>query len=283
MTADEQQNIQSIPSDVPGASENHGIFHRKYFFFDYDGTLAVPRTREIPQSTRVALQQLREKGHFVALATGRLQINALEYVKSVGIDNIVADGGYSVTLGGKLLWMEPLELEPAKQCLRALDNLHIPWAVTTANELVRYSPYASFAEISGDYYVPTQYAPSLTVDTLSCIYKIYIPCAAENEQDLINTGALDTVPYIRYNSDTVFVEPMDKQRGIKRLMDELGASYDDVVVFGDDVNDVTMFTPEWTSIAMGNAREVIKQRATYITSNCDNDGIYNACKHFGWI
>lgn len=265
------------------AVDRQSVFRKKYFFFDYDGTLAVPRTREIPQSTRDTLQCLREQGHFVALATGRLQINALEYVKSVGIDNIVADGGYSVTLGGVLLWMEPLDLEPAKQCLRALDALHIPWAVTTANELVRYSPHERFAEIAGDYYVPTQYEPDLTIDALSCIYKIYIPCPADKEQELINTGALDMVPYIRYNSDTVFVEPMDKQRGIKRLMDELQAPYEDVVVFGDDVNDVTMFTPEWTSIAMGNAREIIKQRATYITTNCDDDGIYNACKHFGWI
>lgn len=71
---------------------------RKYFFFDYDGTLAVPRTREIPQSTQETLARLREKGHFIALATGRLQINAVDFISSIGIDNLVADGGYSVTL-----------------------------------------------------------------------------------------------------------------------------------------------------------------------------------------
>ena len=27
----------------------------------------------------------------------------------------------------------------------------------------------------------------------------------------------------------------------------------------------------------------LKQKATYITDSCDKDGIYNACKHFGWI
>lgn len=111
---------------------------RKYFFFDYDGTLAVPRTREIPLSTQETLARLREKGHFIALATGRLQINAVDFISSIGIDNLVADGGYSVTLAGDLKWMEPLAIEPVKQCLRILDEHHIPWAVTTANELVRY-------------------------------------------------------------------------------------------------------------------------------------------------
>ena len=256
---------------------------RKYFFFDYDGTLAVPRTRTIPQSTLETLDKLREKGHFIALATGRLQVNAVDYIDSAGITNIVADGGYSVTLNGELKWMEGLPLEPVKRSLRILEKNGIPWAVSTTNELVRYSARKDFAEIAGDYYVPTKFDPRLRIDDLTCIYKAYIPCSAEDEPKVQATGALDNVPHARYDSATLFIEPMDKQRGIKRMMDILGAPYSDVVVFGDGFNDVSMFIPEWTSIAMGNAREVLKQRADYVTTACDDDGIMNACKHFGWI
>lgn len=161
------------------------------FLFHYDGTLAVPRTREIPLSTQETLARLREKGHFIALATGRLQINAVDFISSIGIDNLVADGGYSVTLAGDLKWMEPLAIEPVKQCLRILDEHHIPWAVTTANELVRYSPREDFAEIAGDYYVPTQYDPHLSIEDLTTVYKAYIPCKAEDEHLVLETGALD--------------------------------------------------------------------------------------------
>ena len=263
--------------------EGKGTVQRKYFFFDYDGTLAVPRTREIPASTQETLRRLREKGHFIALATGRLQINAIDFISSIGMENVVADGGYSVTIDGELKWMDSLPLEPVKECLRILDEHRIPWAVTTANELVRYSPYGDFAQIAGDYYVPTEYAPSLSIDGLTRVYKIYIPCKAEDEERVRATGALDGVPHVRYNSDTIFIEPMDKQRGIMYMMDVLGVPYSEVVVFGDGYNDVSMFRPEWTSIAMGNARDVLKERADYITTDCDDDGIMNACKHFGWI
>ena len=126
--------------------------NKKYFFFDYDGTLAVPRTRSIPQSTLEALDELRAQGHFIALATGRLQVNAVDYIDSAGITNIVADGGYSVTLNGELKWMEGLPLAPVKKCLHILEDQGIPWAVSTTNELVRYSPREDFAEIAGDYY-----------------------------------------------------------------------------------------------------------------------------------
>ena len=33
----------------------------------------------------------------------------------------------------------------------------------------------------------------------------------------------------------------------------------------------------------GNARPELKLEADYVTTDCDKDGIYNACKHFGWI
>ena len=255
------------------------MVRRKYFFFDYDGTLALPRTREIPHSTRVALEQLEARGHFVALATGRLQANAQDYIASLGITNLVADGGNSVTIDGEVRWMDPLELEPVKRCLRGLDEAGIPWAVTTANELVRYSANPDFAVLAGDYYVPTCIKADLTIENLTEVYKVYIPCELGKEKNL----DLSDVPWIRYNPDTVFIEPMDKQRGIKRMMDELGGPYEDVVVFGDGFNDVTMFTSEWTSIAMGNAREVLKERADFITANCDDDGIMKACVHYGWI
>ena len=56
-----------------------------------------------------------------------------------------------------------------------------------------------------------------------------------------------------------------------------------MVVFGDEKNDLSMFRDEWTSIAMGNAIDELKEKATYVTTPCDQDGIYNACVHFGWI
>lgn len=49
------------------------------------------------------------------------------------------------------------------------------------------------------------------------------------------------------------------------------------------MNDLTMFRKEWLSVAMGNAKPALKEKAKYITDRADEDGIYNACRHFGWI
>ena len=67
------------------------------------------------------------------------------------------------------------------------------------------------------------------------------------------------------------------------MMDALHAPYRDVVVFGDAKNDLKMFRPEWTSIAMGNAIAELKAKADFVTRSSDEDGIEYACRHFGWI
>lgn len=58
---------------------------------------------------------------------------------------------------------------------------------------------------------------------------------------------------------------------------------EDVVVFGDDYNDLDMFDDAFYKIAMGNGCDALKERADYVTETNVNDGIYQACKHHQWI
>ena len=46
---------------------------------------------------------------------------------------------------------------------------------------------------------------------------------------------------------------------------------------------MVMFKKDWTSIAMGNGNEELKAMADYVTDAAEDDGIRNACLHFGWI
>lgn len=56
---------------------------RKYLFFDIDGTLVAGgygNKTYVPDSTKLALEKLREAGHFLAIATGRSQAMAVGYM-----------------------------------------------------------------------------------------------------------------------------------------------------------------------------------------------------------
>ncbi len=69
--------------------------------------------------------------------------------------------------------------------------------------------------------------------------------------------------------------------GAAATLERLGTDASEAIAFGDGENDLSMFAAVGTSVAMGNARDTVKAAATYVTTAVDDDGIYNAAKHFG--
>ena len=47
------------------------------------------------------------------------------------------------------------------------------------------------------------------------------------------------------------------------------------------MNDISMFQDSWTKVAMGNATPRLKEKADLITTDVDDDGIWNACVRLG--
>ena len=107
---------------------------KRYFFFDIDGTLTTPLTADYPDSAREAVRRLQEKGNFVAIASGRLQADAVDVAEELGIDSVISDGGNGVTCRGKILYHEGLPLEACFRLLGEIDGKKHPWAVTTENK-----------------------------------------------------------------------------------------------------------------------------------------------------
>ena len=103
--------------------------HTKYFFFDFDGTLTIGHTACVPPDTRRALCELQQNGHFVAIATGRLQAEAIGFCPELGISHLVSDGGYSLTINGRLEQMRPLDTALCHRVLAELSEKGIPWAL----------------------------------------------------------------------------------------------------------------------------------------------------------
>ena len=256
--------------------------HRKYLFFDIDGTLAAGPmdARYVPESTKLALRLLRENGHFTAIATGRSHAMARPIMEANGFDNMVSDGGASLVLDHELLGIKPLDREPCLRLLEECEQKGIPWAISPDDSQFRLTRTPAFEASIEEGYMTTLVQPDLDIYAVPQFNKLYLACTREEEPQL---ETLPMVPQARFSRCCLFIEPVDKGAGIRRIMAHLNAPLEDVVTFGDGTNDLSMFCPEWTNIAMGNARDVLKEKADYITTDADKDGIYLACKHFGWI
>ena len=74
-----------------------------------------------------------------------------------------------------------------------------------------------------------------------------------------------------------------KQNGIDEFIKHFGFKLEETMAFGDGGNDIGMLRHAGIGIAMGNAKDDVKASADYVTDSVDEDGIFNAMKHFGII
>lgn len=252
---------------------------KKYIFFDIDGTLtnANPGGIVLP-STYKTLEKLKANGHFVAIATGRAHWMAMPFSQEAKIDNLVCDGGNGLVVNGKLLGIEPLNKEICLEIINECIEKQFPFGVSLGDVPDLYTNIHWPKDLK--IHVDVIEDSSLDFSQVDNVYKIFIMANESQEKELISIHKLG---YMRYFGNQLIVEPLDKYKGILKMVELLGGKKEDIVVFGDGHNDYSMMKQAPISIAMGNAIDELKEIATFVTKSNKDDGIEYACKHFGWI
>ncbi len=255
---------------------------KKYFFFDIDGTLTDRKTGEIVPSAQAAIEKLREAGHFVAINTGRMHYKARKFFERYGFNNMVCNGGHGIVVDKQLIENEPLPYEKVKKLYDEAVSKGYGVLVTEDDSQKVYSRDFKFYEQCGLRKEPTTYIIDEKYDPAASaiVFKLYISIRQEDE------SALETAKDIRhiwFEPEYMMVQNDDKKRGIDRMLEIVDANSEDVVVWGDDTNDLDMFAPEYYKIAMGNGHPKLKAVADEVAPANIDDGIYKVCEAHGWF
>jgi hydroxymethylpyrimidine pyrophosphatase-like HAD family hydrolase len=72
----------------------------------------------------------------------------------------------------------------------------------------------------------------------------------------------------------------NKGAAIRALAQHLGCGAEQVMAFGDGLNDLTMIQAAGMGVVMANGMDELKACADYITDDCDHDGVAAAIEKF---
>ena len=267
---------------------------QKIVFFDIDGTLWDYRGH-IPQSTKDGIAMLRKNGHLAFLCTGRTKstIRADELL-NIGFDGIIAGCGtyieynYNVLVNKLLSWEDTEKLVPAMKSkgigafLEGCDKLYIDWDYYTGSDYAE-----GFRRELGTDCLDIELA-----DADSRINKISVEYIDLSDDEVRGTFGEDYDVIIHdftnpdgspLNVAEIVPKGISKAWGIKWICRHLGISIENTYAFGDSANDIDMLKYVKHGIAMGNASEITKNAADYITTDMYNDGILNGLKHYELI
>ncbi|OUO64975.1 Cof-type HAD-IIB family hydrolase [Collinsella sp. An268] len=253
----------------------------KAAFFDIDGTLLSFETHAMPPSTVRALAALRAQGIRCVISSGRPTYQLPPELRE-GFDAYV-------TLNGQLCYDAEGTYRScpiAEADVRAIvgqveegvfDALVLQRERSFVNALTpRVQAVARQANLV---YEPDDIARAFDAPVYQfCVF-------VEPGEEGVFLDKTTSVAATRWTNLFCDVVPREggKAFGVEATLARFGLGPEEAVAFGDGENDLSMFGAVGTSVAMGNAWDSVKERATHVTTGVDDDGIWNACRALGLI
>lgn len=256
----------------------------KAVFFDIDGTLVSFNTHRMPGSAVKSIRLLREKGIKVFIATGR----HLAFINNLGDSEfdgyITLNGGYCYAGKEKTIYKHGIPKEDMESLLRYFKNTE-EFPCVFVQERDAFMNFRN--EVTEEVFKLLNFpVPPLASNEGALEKEVYqLVAFFEKEQ---KEQIMAVLPHCEATSwhpafSDIVPAGSDKSVGMDKVIEYFGIALEETMAFGDGGNDIPMLRHAHIGIAMGNAREEVKQAADYVTASVDEDGISKALKHFGLI
>ena len=255
----------------------------KIIFFDIDDTLRNSKTGFIPTSIPTVFQQLREKGILTGIATGRGIFGVVPEIRELKPDFFVTlNGAYIEDKKGNVIDSNKISKDKVETYIAWTKEVGIDYGLVASHTAKLSTRTELISEAIDPIY------PELDVDPdfyeKEDIYQMWT--FEERGDDLILPDTLaSTLRMVRWHEHSSDVVPISgsKAAGVAKVVDQLGLKPENVMVFGDGLNDLELFDYAGISVAMGVSHEKIKEKADYITKTLEEDGIFDALERFGMV
>ena len=277
----------------------------KIIFLDVDGTL-IDYEAKLPASAAKAVDMARANGHKVYICTGCSKAE-IEQRNLCELDGMIGGNGAYVEDHEHVVMHQGLSKEDIKHIVNWCNERHLGFYLEANSgmycndymleqgpeTMIKYAQgkgadlskakESSKKFMDGFIHLQGEDLYRDDVNKISFIlssYQDHLDSQKEFPHLIANTwGGKGEVALYGDLGPT----GITKRHAIEVLLDYLGADQKDTISFGDAKIDLSMFECCDYNVAMGNGGKEIKEAADYITTDVNDDGLYNAFRYLNLI
>ena len=231
----------------------------------------------ITESNLKALHLLKEKGYKTFICTGRAPFYAKRLFGDL-VSGIISCNGRYILYEGKKLYSRAFTKKQLDYYVHKLDQGKLGAMFVSDDKALKYH-----LDQKQEVDLEKEYGIEHLVDSLEGDFYTFdmFYQSQEHYQTMVEIFKEDLIinDHGGMGSCDCSTIEFDKGSAIAYLLDYFHIDKDNAYAFGDGYNDQAMFREVGHGIAMGNAVDVLKEKATYITDNFDQEGILKALYH----
>ncbi len=286
----------------------------KIVFIDLDGTLLNSKG-EITERTKDVILKAQAKGVITVLNSGRVSTSTIEFARQIGLNGYVISGNGSIITDLNTNEDIYVNCMDKKDVLKVIDiceensiyyNLYTNREIFTKNIL--YSVlfyYYENKKLPNERKIKINVTPNVKKTVLDELNAPICKITICNEHKSIfnsiirklkginNVNVLD-VSYasrknistgtknveIKYYYTEVSKKGVDKWFAIEYLINKLNILPEEVIAIGDNANDIMMIQNAGLGVVMGNAADMYKSHADFVTLDNNNEGVCEVYEKF---
>lgn len=249
---------------------------------DLDDTL-LDSDLQISPDSRQAIEQVRQRGIIVTIATGRMYLSARPYALQLGLATplITYEGAWvKNSQSEEILYAKPVPHPEAREVMQFFRDRGVHFHSYYDDQLVMESltrEGQAYARLAGvEIHLMKDLIAGLDGHEAMKIMAIanHEPTLLDIEQSLLARYG-DRLHITR--SKPHFLEVMhpeaDKAKALQVIARHYGLERREVMAVGDSYNDLEMIAWAGVGVAMGNAVPEVKAQADWVTGSNDEEGV----------
>lgn len=273
----------------------------KVIIMDVDGTL-FSSAKGVTKETKTVLKKAQDQGIKLILASGRPTSGLIKIGRELEMEK---NGGLFVSYNGskvidcqtmETLFNEPMSVEEGKAVLEHMKKFDVYPMIDKDEYIYVNNVFADPIHPYGEPFNVIEYE-SRGGEFILCEKKDLADFLDYEINKILTAGE---PPYLQEvyqemmepfkdSLSCMFTGPfyfeftakgIDKAKALDTVLKPMGYTQDDLIGFGDGMNDLSMLKYCGTAVAMANAVQDVKNAADYITTSNDEDGIAKALYHY---